>query len=253
MKYLVLGPGGMGFYSLVGALTNVDLTIVEEVSGSSAGSLLGLFVAMEWTVQEIVDVVMTINPYEELNGNIWNIFSNWGLFEHDAVKKILYKIFEKKILFKNLKKKLWISSYNATLCKTEYFSGDTHPDMSVFDAICMSISIPIIFKPFIMNEWYYIDGAVGEYLPMYPFALKPLDDILVVNIDLTEQSIGKPKDFVEFLSRISKIFLLNKKSRVDCKFINIPVNEDVFNFNLSIDTKNKLYLMGVKAIKAKKY
>lgn len=244
---MVLGPGGMGFYTLLGALTTIDLSMVEEISGASAGALLGLFVAMDWSVDDIVSVVMTINPQEELCGNLWNVFSHWGIFEHNATKKILYKIFSKKIYFKDLKKKLWISSFNVSMCRTEYFSSDTHPDMCVFDAVCMSISVPVLFQPVLMNGFYYIDGAIDEWLPMHPFMLKSNDDVVAINVDLTRCDLLEPKSFFDFLSKIMKTFLRSKKvTGMKCKFINIPVEENVFNFNLPIEVKNKLFLMGVK-------
>jgi hypothetical protein len=37
-RYVAIGPGAMGFYALLGSLRNVDLSRVEEMSGSSAGA-----------------------------------------------------------------------------------------------------------------------------------------------------------------------------------------------------------------------
>ena len=55
MKYLVLGPASMGIYSLIGALKarESELVDVKEISGSSAGAILALFLGVGMSVDEI--------------------------------------------------------------------------------------------------------------------------------------------------------------------------------------------------------
>lgn len=58
MKYLVIGPGAMGLYAMLGYLKNIEnrLSNVEEISGASAGSILAVLFALEKSVDEMIDV-----------------------------------------------------------------------------------------------------------------------------------------------------------------------------------------------------
>ena len=46
-KWLVLGPGAMAFYAILGQLSQVDTHAVQAVSGSSAGAILAFFLVRE--------------------------------------------------------------------------------------------------------------------------------------------------------------------------------------------------------------
>ena len=62
MKYLVLGPACMAIFSLIGGLKAMesDLAGVEEISGSSAGSILALFLAVGMSVDEILEATVSV-------------------------------------------------------------------------------------------------------------------------------------------------------------------------------------------------
>ena len=55
MKYLVIGPGALGLFSFIGLLHKIKHTLddVEEISGASAGSLIGLFLSLNKETDEI--------------------------------------------------------------------------------------------------------------------------------------------------------------------------------------------------------
>jgi NTE family protein len=58
MKYLVLGPASMGIYSMIGTLKALEskLVDVKEISGSSAGAILALFLALGMSIDEILEM-----------------------------------------------------------------------------------------------------------------------------------------------------------------------------------------------------
>ena len=63
MKYLVIGPGAMAFYAMLGYLKNIEkrLTDVQEISGASAGSILAVLFALGKTVDEMIDISLRLN------------------------------------------------------------------------------------------------------------------------------------------------------------------------------------------------
>ena len=87
--YLVIGPAAMGIYAFIGSLTVLDLNKIEEVSGSSAGSILGLFICMGKTVDEILDFCLHVNLKELTTMNLLSLITKFGLISHDPIKKVL--------------------------------------------------------------------------------------------------------------------------------------------------------------------
>ena len=56
MEYLVIGPGAMGGFSMLGYLKTIEKSLdnIKEYSGASAGSILVVFLALGFTVDEIL-------------------------------------------------------------------------------------------------------------------------------------------------------------------------------------------------------
>jgi NTE family protein len=85
MKYLVLGPASMAIYSLVGNLKahESQLAEVEEISGSSAGSILTLFLALGMSIDEILDISLNTNISKLVKLDLcqWHLFvKNWWTY-----------------------------------------------------------------------------------------------------------------------------------------------------------------------------
>lgn len=86
--------------------------------------------------------------------------------------------------FKFFKKKLLITGTNLALGKTVLFSVDETPDFPVADAVRISMSLPFIYKPYVITEtrknWpppgVYVDGGVWNNLPFREFDSEPTDD-----------------------------------------------------------------------------
>ena len=78
MEYLVLGPASMGIFTMLGALINIedDLKNIKEISGSSAGAILGVCLALEIPLYDILDKFLKVDlkkqsqiVYEKLRFN----------------------------------------------------------------------------------------------------------------------------------------------------------------------------------------
>ena len=52
MEYLVIGPGAMGGFSMLGYLKTIEKSLdnIKEYSGASAGAILVVFLALGFTV-----------------------------------------------------------------------------------------------------------------------------------------------------------------------------------------------------------
>lgn len=79
--------------------------------------------------------------------------------------------------FKRFGKKLVITGSNLTIGRTILFSCDETPNFPVADAVRISMSLPFIFKPYVIEEkkegyppcGLYVDGGVFNNSPLHAF------------------------------------------------------------------------------------
>lgn len=251
VKHLVIGPGAMGYFTFLGILSTFDqLKEVQEISGASAGAILALFIGLEFSMEKIINLSFETNLKDLVQYNIKNIISNYGFVNHSQIKNKLITICEGEPTFKDLKKKVYISAYNVNLCRTEYFSVDTHPDMSVIDAVCMSVSVPLMFCAFEYNGMHYVDGGTAEKMPVPPFFNKNFDEVLAIRLKYSSVSVDRFENVKDYLNALMKSFLNN---RIDYdnmfKTISVDLSDvNVFDFHMSEDDKIKLFIRGQKIL-----
>jgi NTE family protein len=204
MEYLVIGPSSMGLFGFMGSLKRHEekLKNIKEISGSSAGAVLGACLALEIPLDDVLDKFMTLDIEQLAKYKLRTFFRNYGLVDMDPVRSAIVDIFGRDVKFGELKKKLHVSVYNLNRGCTEYFSNDTHPDMHVVDAVCMSMSIPFIACTVPYNGNIYLDGGTKEDIPLTPFLGKPYHKVLSFKLRLREQYIHKISSFHEFISAL---------------------------------------------------
>ena len=191
MRYLILGPGALGFYSMLGYLMKNESQIrnVEEISGASSGAILGFFMLSNKSLQDIFDLTINMDLTDMTKVELKTFINSFGFINHELIKQKLVEMWGGNPTFKELPKKLYVSAYCLNTLEVEYFSKDTHPDMYVIEAICASISIPIMFIPYEYKGKKYIDGCTTEDLPVFPFLHKNFSDLLCVKISQEPRNI----------------------------------------------------------------
>jgi predicted acylesterase/phospholipase RssA len=243
---LVIGPGVMGIFAFLGALDAIGLEKIEEISGSSAGALLGVCVCSGKTIQEIKEFVFGVDLKELSKFNITSLILKFGLISHETIKKLLREFLGGTPKFKDLKKKLYVTSFCLNKMETEYFSVDNSPDMSVIDAVCMSISVPFLFESVRYNEFTYIDGGSREAVPDMAFLNKEPEKVLILCQEQHRTYVPEIKTIKDFVCSIVRLAIESTVSRtVFSKKISIDLSEyDVFNFSMEYEEKARLYILG---------
>lgn len=250
MKYLVLGPGGMGGYAMIGHLMKHKelFNSISEYSGASIGAIIATFLALNFTVEETFQKFQDVPLSEIVKFDLKNLVRTNGFVRKDTIKSTLKELYGCDPSFKDIEKKLYIAALCLNTTETIYFSKDTHPDMKVIDAIAMSIAIPIIFEPTKIENKYYIDGGMCETAPTKPFLDKKPHEICVLKLQYNQQNefedIKNPVDYIKSL--VNALM----KNREDCilegtqvKYINVE-NMNVFDFHMTYEDKMKLFLLG---------
>lgn len=248
MKYLVLGPASMGIFSIMGALKQREkqLIDVKEISGSSAGAIIALFLAMGMSIDEIIKTSLELNIPNFVKIRIGSFFNKFGFVDMGPIRKKLVEICGKDPTFDQLDMKIYISAFCMNTSETVYFSRDTHPKMKVIDAVCMSMAVPFIFACGTYKGYKYIDGGMKEEYPLSPFFDKKPHEITCIKIKMDrvyKNDVDTPKQFVETLVRSA---LSNRESyNAPIEIIEINVKDtNVFDFGMSYEEKVKLYNIG---------
>lgn len=237
MKYLAIGPGAMGFYALLGALRDTDLSTVEEVSGASAGAILALFLALGKSVFSILEMTLMLDFEALMQPDLTSLVTKYGLTCLEPVKKLLVKLCGCDPTFKDLPKKLHIACFCLDTGQTEYFSSDTVPDGRVIDFVAMSIAVPFLFECVRYRGRVYVDGGMIESVPMNPFLGHRKEDVmalrLIVNQD--DKEITTFKSFVTKLVRFGLRCVEYEGARV------VTVSHDIFNFSLGLEDRLRMF------------
>jgi len=243
----------MGIYSLIGSLKAIEskLIDVKEISGSSAGSILALLLALGMSVDEILEVSLSLNIPDFVKLRIGSFFNKFGFVDLGPIREKLVEVCGCDPTFDELEMKIYVSAYCLNSSSTEYFSKDTHPDMKVIDAVCMSMAIPLIFACGKYEGKTYIDGGTQEQYPMTPFLGKKPHEVTCIKLKMDrvyQEEINNPRQFVESLIRST---LTNRVEYSEyTKMIEINVADtNIFDFNMPYEDKVKLYNIGYYTIK----
>jgi predicted acylesterase/phospholipase RssA len=190
---LVLGPGGIRGFMELGALLAFEqeghLNDITTVVGVSVGALIGLLFTAGLTVGEIIDTALHVDFFEDVESIIqilksdkpYNAFSRFptvrdrkGLLSNDVVKKELQRQLIAKFGFTPSLHQLYLAtgikfiatSMNLRQRQPVYLSYETDPDLSVIDAVLLSMNIPLIFYQLRYKGDLHIDGAFANPYPV---------------------------------------------------------------------------------------
>jgi predicted acylesterase/phospholipase RssA len=255
MKHLAIGPGAVGYFALMGALNKLwdsgMLKDLETMSGSSAGALLCCMAALtNFDFVQMMNISLKV-PLENLKPQIKSLFMTYGLIPRDTIRDMIIDTMipgRNDLTFRELyeifPKRIYISAFCVQLTQTHYFSVVTHPDMSVIDALCMSISVPFLFSSFRYGEWIYLDGGTIESAPCAPYLGEPREDVMVLRLQFKDTY--DVKDFVSYVYMIfSSVCKIRYVYDFPTTYIDIG-DTDVLEFSCSDELKIRLFTEGYK-------
>ena len=238
----------MGIFALIGGLKarESQLVDVQEISGSSAGSILTLFLAVGMSVDEILDTATSINLSNFFKIKLGSFFTKFGFVDMQPIRKKLVDICGSDPTFDDLEMKIYISAFCLNTSETVYFSKDSHPDMKVIDAVCMSMAVPFIFSCGTYMDKTYVDGGMKEEYPLTPFLDKKPYEITCMKViinQIYQEDINTPRLFVETLIRSA---LSNREKYVKpVEELEINIGDtNIFDFTMSYEEKIRLFNTG---------
>ena len=173
---LALGSGGAKGFAHIGALKAFEENGIEFdiVAGTSIGSVVGAFYSAGYTATDILELLKRVD-FSEIKNPFMIKMDTFGMF----------KVIDREIGSLNIEELKKPFKAVATVLE----SGEEHvfESGSVAKALCASSSIPPFFKPVVIDDVRYIDGAYTNAIPAD--LVKDMGADYVVGIDLsTEES-----------------------------------------------------------------
>ena len=177
---LAFEGGGVKGVAYCGALHELDsqgiLPAVSSVAGTSAGAITAALVAAGYSPKELTDAMLDLDfgSFEdgELEGPV-RVIEHYGWYRGQAFLKWMRNQIEAKLgsshaTFRELgtarQMDLRVVATNLSTRSAQVFSMATTPEVTVAEAVRMSMSIPLFFAAVTYNGSVHVDGgAVWNY------------------------------------------------------------------------------------------
>lgn len=178
---------GLAHLGVVKALYENDIR-PDCISGTSAGSIAGAFLADGYDPEELLGIFMQKKIYDFVGLT----FGKMGLLKITGIKEVLKKHLKAKT-FDDLDTCLYVACTNLNTGEVEYFNeGD------LIEKVIASSSIPVLFTPARMDGAIYADGGILDNLPVKPIKGK-CGKIIGVNVNYTG-----PEEEIESIMKIAE-------------------------------------------------
>jgi len=157
---IVLSGGGAKGFAHLGALKALEEHSIfpDVISGVSAGAIVGAFYADGFSVEEIYKLFTQkkLFKYFEIAK------PNSGLMKITGLAGVLKENLKAQV-FEELKLPLFICAADLNNGNEVFFSSG-----GILKPVLASATIPILFKPIIINENLFVDGGLLNNLPIEP-------------------------------------------------------------------------------------
>lgn len=236
LKYgLVLSGGGARGFAHLGVLKALQEKGIQPdaISAVSAGALIAVFIADGFTPDEILEIFSKLKLYRAVSFREPNL----GFLKATGIQRLM----EKHLRHKNIEDltiPVYISATNFIKSRTDYFSSGP-----IIQAVMASSAIPLIFKPYSINNELYVDGGLMNNLPVEPL-IDNTEFIIGVNVNSFNE-INRILNIRGYIDRIIHLAIrANVKNNIErCDWYLEPPNLMKFNLFKSSSSK-EIYQAG---------
>lgn len=211
---IVLSGGSMKGMAHIGVLHYLEkcnkLKYINTYAGTSAGAVICACCVIGYKPIELYHFFINLKLDKAHDLNPYLFLKKLGLDDGKKFLLVILKLFEgksidPKITFKSLymktKKNLHVTGTCINNKKCYYFSHITEPNMSVIDAIRISVSLPIYFTPKKYNGLIFVDGGCIDNYPinMFKHKLECVVGVYISEIKEKENDITSIESFFKNL------------------------------------------------------
>lgn len=225
---LVLSGGGALGYAHIGVLQALDEAGIRPcfIAGTSMGAIVGAVYAQGYTGDELYDFVKERrlhNIFRNVNASMRH--PNLGIGSYRRVRQLLNDAIPHDS-FDQLSIPFLCVATNLNTNMPEVRSSGSQ----LADWVLASASIPVVFKPQLIDGVYYCDGGFTDNLPACHIPRDAYD--ICIGIDLVPSRIPSTDDFFSRNYRIDNVYgnmilsINSHKGRACCDHIITP-HQDV--------------------------
>lgn len=232
---IALGGGGARGFAHLGVLKALEEKGIEAdiISGVSAGSIVGVFIAAGMKADRIMQLMKEnkFTDYAKINLPVN------GLLSLDNLKANLDKYLTAD-KFSELELPFYVAVSNLYTGKVEYINqGDLIP------VIQASASIPVLFSPVEIAGNLYVDGGLLDNLAIKPLK-KSCDKIIAINIMPIER-IDQVNNLVDVAIRTFQLSVSGRNREVKNE-VDLYIEPEGLEEYHILDTKHadKLFELG---------
>lgn len=278
----VFEGGGMKGIGLIGAVCYFEKMGYKwnRFAGTSAGAVIAALLSVGYKGEELKDIMMNLD--EKIffkKKKIWELsmirksvsfFKDKGIYSSDAVAKYIRELLIKKgkITFSDIsvdgKSPLKIIASDITKKNMLILPDDLKNygidpmKFEISEAVRMSISIPLYFKPVKFHYdggcSYIVDGGILSNFPIWIFDTEKIPAWPTIGFKLVENNINykesKKNDFISYLFDIMETMLdkneeVYVKDKYAVRTVFIPtLGVKATEFNISKEMRLKLFKAG---------
>jgi predicted acylesterase/phospholipase RssA len=256
IKNIIFSGGAFKGWAYIGTLRAlneyIDFNQIENVAGTSIGSLFGFFYVLQIPWEKLLEKIMNISHMELLDVQIETIISKQCIIKGHKFKKYIQDLIkdyvDPEITFINFRKKSNIvftaTCLNINKGVVEYFNYENTPDVKIIDALIASCSVPLLFPIYQINNQYYCDGGLCNNFPTNLF-----DDLYSIGFDLFDENqlIGNQKvTLLDVLNCVINMANKNYKSdRMNCfNILDYTFDNQTYNLKQTKDDIFNIYMNG---------
>ena len=252
-KNLVFEGGGVKGIAYVGALNKLNeegiLPNIQRVAGTSAGAMVATLVGLDFSTNEISDILWDIN-FQNFLDSSWGVVRNtsrllteYGWYKGDFFRSLMADLIQRKtgngeITFEELEmmrkegkpfRELHLIGADVNTGYAIVFNSEKTPEVKIADAARISMSIPLFFAVVRRNEHIYVDGGL---LDNYP--IKVFDQTRLIE----EENNKRKTDYYE---RINNLLGTEERS-VNATEYEYVYNKETLGFRLDAKEDINLFL-----------
>jgi hypothetical protein len=228
-------PGESGVIPYLGAIwaleNNLILSHIKVWIIPSVTSIIAILIICGFKCVEITAILIN-NPELLISPIPFKDPTNFGL-SLDNVKSKINRLILSKLntvpTLKEIKNNYGITiigvGFSLQKQKMEYLHYNTHPNITILDLICISLSTPGIYLPYLIENTHWIDGSLIDPFPIESISV----DCKIIAIT-TSQTLLPLQNYTENISR----------SLFEYKRSILPKLENTTFINIEYDVKNDI-------------
>ena len=234
-------------------MTNYNFkTDLKGSAGTSIGAFFAASLCLDIPINTLLECTRTMNLSDVISMDFTNIFASWSVDSGDKLREWMRQFFGEWTFLEAYQKfgkilKIPVSELNT--CSSIMFSHTTHPDMKVYQAVYMSMSIPFLVPPSSCGKQLFVDGGILNNFPIETF---PAQHTLGLRVVWSQTGgITSMEGYVTRLMYCALETVTNNKLKhidnMNIILINAGTVSGV-NMRLGDDERNMLFMSGRNAM-----